>query len=93
MPRAVFALPFIPLYWAEPMVEWACSRRGNHVIYIVGVTPYNVAHGLKHFISRQTISDFFQRSILKSLMYKYMEAYIFSLRVSYLLLISWVNEL
>ena len=22
------------------MVKWACSRRGNHTIYIAGVTPY-----------------------------------------------------
>ena len=40
MPSAVSALPFILLLWVEPMVKQACSRRGNHMIYIASVTPY-----------------------------------------------------
>ena len=40
MHSAVSTLPFIPLLWAEPVVKRACSRRGNHVINILSVTPY-----------------------------------------------------
>ena len=41
MPSAFFALPFIPLFWVEPTVKWACSRRGNHMICIASGTPYS----------------------------------------------------
>ena len=37
---AVSTLPYIPLKWVEPMVTQAYSRRGNHTLYIMGVTPY-----------------------------------------------------
>ena len=52
---AVSGLPFIPLQWAEPTVTRAYSRRGNHTVYLSGVTPYIryvtyfkiIHHGLK----------------------------------------------
>ena len=39
-PSVVSALPSIPLQWAEPTVTRAYSRRGNHMVYLTGVTPY-----------------------------------------------------
>ena len=31
------------------MVKWVCNRRGNHVIYLVSVTPYITgADGVKY---------------------------------------------
>ena len=36
----VSTLPFIPIQWAEPTVTRAYRRRSNHMVYLMGVTPY-----------------------------------------------------
>ena len=40
LPSVVPPLPFIPIQWAEPTVTQVYSRRGNHMVYLMGVTPY-----------------------------------------------------
>ena len=53
--------------WAEPMVKLPCSRRGNHMMYIVSVTPYILgADGVKN--SLVGACEFFAINIFSPIM-------------------------